>query len=392
MRISNPEGTNDLLLQDCAKKTAVQERLGKNLLQWGYNRIETPMLEYLDLFSEATSPIHRDHILKLVDRDGKLLALRPDLTIPAARVVSTKLQNTATPLRLFYSGCVYRFNGQYSGKQREFTQVGAELYGEDSIWSDVEVAGLASSCLQSLELEEYRIDLGHAGIFEGISEGLKLPVDKAERLKELIRNKSLVELEQAVLRLEADDRAKEMICSLPCLFGSPESVFKRADEILLYDGVKASVQHLHEMYLKLSRMGLAENLCLDMGMTGSIEYYTGFIMRGYVKGASSAVLSGGRYDKLLSAFEYDCPAAGFAIYIDRLADTGAGLWDDAAEKVLVCFDEKNIERAQQFAAACRGQGGTAVLFNVQGVGDAESYMKAYGLDRMVSFLEEDKKC
>lgn len=384
-KFSNPEGTNDLLLQDCVRKMTVQERLQKNLLQWGYNRIETPMLEYLDLFSESTSPIHRDNILKLVDRDGKILVLRPDLTIPAARVVSTKLRKAAKPLRIFYCGSVYRFNGQYTGKQREFTQVGAELYGDDGIWSDVELVGLANSCLLSLGLKEYKIDLGHAGIFDGICESLNLPEDAADRLKELIRNKNLVELEHTVSWLEVDDKTKDMICRLPCLFGNPESVFKNMDDILINDRVKASVEHLQEVYLKLSCMGLAANLCLDMGMTGSIEYYTGFIMRGYVQGVSSAVLSGGRYDKLLSEFDYDCPAAGFALYVDRLAGVAGGIGADNGEKILVCFDDSGIREAQQYAAECRSKGATAVLFHMQRDLDADAYIKEYGLDSIVSF-------
>ncbi|MGE5632293.1 MAG: ATP phosphoribosyltransferase regulatory subunit [Caulobacteraceae bacterium] len=385
--LGNPKGMKDILITESSRKAVLQEKLKQYIKSCGFNRIETPLFEYYGLFSGDTASVTEENIIKLIDTEGKVVALRPDITIPAARVVATKLKEYRKPLKLFYSGNVYRRSSKENGAGSEFCQIGAEIYGDTGIWPDIELLSMARECLEEAAVTDYKIDIGDIGIVKGVFEGLSLEEESKAYLEALIHGKNLVELENEVSGLDICDRDKEIICKLPCLFGKPEDVFEGIGQIIVNDTVEKSVNYLYKLCGGLKELGLGPSLIVDAGMTTNIKYYTGLIFKAYAKGTSSVVISGGRYDGLLEAMGYSCPAAGFAVYVDGLikASMKQTAYEQKDRKLLVIYSGERFAEAYGYAKSCRKNGIAVNLINPGSSFDLLQYKKQYGYDELVSY-------
>lgn len=215
-----PQGMRDILPDESGRRTILQEKLRQYMHSCGFSRIETPLFEYYELFSGGISPVDDESIVKTIDRDGKVVVLRPDMTIPTVRVASTKLKGKKKPLKLFYMGNVYRSDKKSRGAGREFTQVGAEIYGCSSKWLDLETIIMAKESFRVAGIADYKIDIGHVGIIKGIFEEMSLSEEKKSHIISLISEKNLVELENEVQTIPVSSRNKEIIHMLPSLLES----------------------------------------------------------------------------------------------------------------------------------------------------------------------------
>jgi len=382
-----PHGMRDILIDESRKRTILQERLLHYIRSCGFCRIETPLFEYYELFSGDISPVDDESIVKTIDRDGRVVVLRPDMTIPTVRVVATKLKGQQKPLKLFYMGNVYRADKKNRGAGREFCQIGAEIYGCSGKWLDLEIISMAKESFREAGVSGYKIDIGHVGIIKGIFEELNLPEEKKTYIIGLISEKNLVELENEVAALPIESRYKEIICKLPLFFGRPEDIFKRIDEIVINDTVRESAGYLLEVYEKCKDMGLEPNLIIDAGMTGNMKYYTGLIFKAYAQGTGEVVISGGRYDNLLEELGLNTTAAGFAIYVDSMIEAAATENTDRNKepKVLVIYSGNRFIEALQYSESCRKDGKTVNLINCKDISDPLQYCKQYGYDEILNF-------
>lgn len=382
-----PQGMRDILVEESRKRTVLQERLLHYMQSCGFDRIETPLFEYNELFSGDISPVDDESTIKVIDRDGRVVVLRPDMTIPTVRVVATKLKGEQKPLKLFYMGNVYRAGKKSKVAGREFTQIGAEIYGSSGKWLDLEIISMAKESFRVAGVSDYTIDIGHIGIIRGIFQELALAEDTEANIVDLINKKNLVELEAEVAALPIDSRYKDIICKLPLFFGRPEEVFKEINEIIINDTVKESADYLFEVCEKCKAMGLDAKLMIDLGMTGNMKYYTGLIFKSYAQGTSEVVISGGRYDDLLGELGVNTTAAGFAIYIDSMIDAAAkgNIWRQRERRVLVLFSENRFIEALKYSEECRQKGVVINLMNSGDVSDPEKYRKQYDYDEIVNY-------
>ncbi|MEX2104211.1 MAG: ATP phosphoribosyltransferase regulatory subunit, partial [Bacilli bacterium] len=154
-----PLGMRDLLPETVLYKRQLEHSIQQCLRRWGYEEIVTPTLEYYDTIGEA-SLIEEDKLFKLLDRGGNTLVLRPDMTAPIARVISSILRNEPLPLRLSYHGNVFRAQEKEAGRHAEFFQSGVELIGDGSAEADAEIVALAVDCLRQAGVKDFRIALG----------------------------------------------------------------------------------------------------------------------------------------------------------------------------------------------------------------------------------------
>lgn len=377
----------DILTDESSRRAVLQEKLRTYMQSGGFCRIETPLFEYYDLFSGGISPLEDENIIKTIDREGKVVVLRPDMTIPAARLVATKLKERQMPLKLFYMGNVYRADNKNQGAVREFCQIGAEIYGCTGKWPDVEILNMARQCFREAYVANFKIDIGHVGIINGIFEELALPEKEKNHIRNLISQKNLVELENEAEKLGIESPYNEIICKLPCLFGKPEDIFEKLKEIEVNKTVKESADYLLEVYEALKDLGLVPNLIIDAGMTGNVEYYTGLIFKAYAQGTSSVVISGGRYDDVLGKLGFECPAAGFAVYIDGLVEAAAaqGFSFQKSRKVLTLFSESRFAEAEKHGVSLRNRGVTVNLINLNDCPDPKRYAAEYGYDEVIIF-------
>ena len=316
LTINTPEGTQDRLFSECQERRQVQSRLTGLFLRRGYLEVSTPEIEFYDLFSLSGCPIPQERMIKVSDPSQKFCVLRPDSTIPIARVAATKLCSVPLPQRLYYDQTVYRFNPAHNGASREIPQCGVELIGAKGIKADLEMIVTAIDALRCCGAPRFYVELGHAGFFRDLTGRLGLDEDAIEQARVLIEGKNFAAL-SAFLQPYQGDLAAVALERLSHLFGGPEVL----DEAQRLAGETEEVDYLRALYEELSTAGYGQYIRFDLGMVHQINYYTGVVFRGYVEGAGEAVLSGGRYDSLVAVFGREAQATGFAVDVDAIVRT-----------------------------------------------------------------------
>ncbi|MBQ1838091.1 MAG: ATP phosphoribosyltransferase regulatory subunit [Ruminococcus sp.] len=384
-----PEGTRDFLFAECAAMDDVCGRIEKVFAGRGFKRVITPGIEFYDVFSLPCSGIAQEDMFKTTDNKGRLMVVRPDSTLPIARMVSTRLQNNLMPVRLYYKQAVYRNNPTLTGRRNELMQMGVELLGVKGLRADLEVITTAVEALTAVA-GDFRIELGHAEVFDALSDGLDISENEKEKIRLTIEGKNYSALNNLLDKLEPC-RAVSAIKSLPSLFGG-EEVFERARAICA--GTKASdaLDYLHKIYTSLLALGLGDKLIIDLGLVQRNDYYTGMVFTGYIDGIGDAVLSGGRYDDLLSEFDMPMGAAGFAIDTDAvtlktLSDAKVSYADNPA--VLVYAEDGQELRAIELVAELNRAGRKAQFSVLPTWEETEAFARQRGIAQVITVGEED---
>jgi ATP phosphoribosyltransferase regulatory subunit len=313
-----PAGSRDLLFAECETRRQLMAEIRQDFEAQGYRQVMTPEFEFYDVFSAPERAYPQEAMLKLFDDRGRVLVARPDTTIPIARLVATRLKGYELPLRLYYEQTVFRRNPDLRGRSNEIMQMGAELIGDDSFEADIEILELGVAALAASGNRNYRLELGHAGIFRTLIELLTVSSEDRAIIREYIAAKNYAALSAKLDRL-TDHPAKQILRELPRLFGGEEA-FHRAAELLegFDQGLTEKLAYLHKVYRHLCDRGHADHLIIDLGLVNQAEYYSALVYRGYLADIGEAVVSGGRYDGLISQFGYDLPAVGLAIHIDQM--------------------------------------------------------------------------
>ncbi len=312
--INTPEGTRDRLFAECADRRKVQDTLTDLFSFRGYAEISTPEIEFYDLFIQSGNPIPQENFLKIVDRDGKIMVMRPDCTVPIARVAATKLKALPFPQRLYYNETVFRSGQAHRGGSTEIAQCGIELIGAAGEKSDVEVIALAVEGLKAVSPHPFHIELGHVGLFRALAAEMDMDDAKIEQMRLLIDGKHFAALNDLLEAYKAKP-AYAVLSRLSQLFGSTDVL----DEAEALVGKREEVEYLRKLYAALAEKGYGEYVRFDLGLVHQIDYYTGVVFRGYVEGAGAPVLSGGRYDNLVEKFGRPAPAIGFSVDADAVA-------------------------------------------------------------------------
>jgi ATP phosphoribosyltransferase regulatory subunit len=310
-----PDGVADLFFNDAARKRAVERTLADTFTRWGYSEIIPPMFEYYEALAAEAGPQLREEMYRFFDRDGRVLALRADFTIPIARIVGTKLFDRVMPLRFYAIGSVFRYTEPQAGMRREFTQAGIELIGANTAEADAEAIALAMTALRALGLNNFRFTLGNAAYLQATLRDLALDESEEAALREAIRRKNTPALAQFLATRPLNTKRRDALAQLPMLWGGVE-VLDRA--VCVNDEARAAVERLRAVVVRLTQFGLQDFVTLDLAEDRGMAYYTGILFEGFVQGLGFAVASGGRYDNLIAHFGPAIPAVGFAIGVERV--------------------------------------------------------------------------
>ena len=312
--VHTPEGTRDRLFAECRERRQVQRALTALFRRRSYAEIITPEVEFYDLFLQSGNPLPQEAMLKIIDRSGKIMVMRPDCTTPIARVAATKLRTVPLPQRLYYDQTVFRSGDAHRGGSSEIAQCGVELIGAAGKKADLEMVALAVDALKAAGLEQFHVELGHVGFFRELTARVDMPATAAEQMRSLIEGKNFAALND-LLEPYNGQPAVRPLRRLPYLFGGAEVL----DEAETLSGGSDALDYLRDLYGELKHAGYGDHIRFDLGLVHQIDYYTGVVFRGYVEGAGDAVLSGGRYDKLVGAFGRPAQATGFAVDVDAVA-------------------------------------------------------------------------
>lgn len=344
-----PEGTRDRLFSECLDRRQVQSKLTGLFSSRGYAEIITPEVEFYDSFVAGGCAIPQESMLKVIDRSGKICVMRPECTIPIARVAATKLKDSPLPQRFYYNQNIYRSSSGNRGDEGEQSQCGIELIGAKGVRADLEMICMAVDALRSCGLTGFHIEIGHAGIYRALAEEMNIYAETAEEIRILIEGKNFAAL-HTILADYSDRPASAALDRLAYLFGGVE-VLDEAEA--LSSGEESTIAYLRTLYQLLEQAGYAPFIRFDLGLVHQIDYYTGVVFRGYVEGAGTAVLSGGRYDRLLEAFGRPAQATGFAVNVDAVAACLPVVELPAVDTV-VHYDLSRLGDAIKILDACSG--------------------------------------
>ncbi len=284
---------------------------------WSYSEIILPIFDYADLFALGMGKDQAELTYRFTGRDGKLLALRPEMTSLVARTVATRFRNKARPIRLSYSGEVFRWDEPHGGRQYEFHQIGLEHIGSDRLEADTEALVVAIEALRKLGLENFTITLSHVDFFNGIAEVLELDEDERRRMRELVDRREIEQL-SSFLEKYIDLPGRIALCRLTALAGKRE-IIEEGRALVSNPKSIAALDDLERVYQIAEEIGIAAFIDVDLGDVGGLDYYTGLTFKIYAQGLGTALGRGGRYDQLLSNFGSTEPAVGFSLCLDWLA-------------------------------------------------------------------------
>lgn len=312
-----PHGVADIFGIDAARHIALRRALREVFTSWAYQEVIPPTFEYADTQATELSPQLREEMYRFVDRDGRALALRADLTIATARIVGTRLYDQPLPIRLFYVGHVFRHEEPRAGRRREFTQAGVELVGAGSAEADAEVLAVAITALQRAQLPRFQLNVGHSGWFRALLASAGVSDTAAERLRLAVDRKSRAALAEAAASLPLNEAVRTALLVTPGLSGGPE-VLQQAASLAPDDHSQAAIARLEQVYALMARKGLEGYIALDLGEVRGMQYYTGIRFEAFAPGLGVPLATGGRYDGLLAHFGPPLPAVGFALELERL--------------------------------------------------------------------------
>lgn len=333
-KLHTPEGVRDIYNVECGKKLALESRLKKVFHLYGYHDIQTPTIEYFDVFREEIGTIPANDLYKFFDKDGNTLVLRPDITPSIARASATLFKDENLPIRLCYTGNTFVNHSSYQGRLRETTQMGAEFVGDDSVEADAEMLALVIESMLTIGLKEFQLCVGNVDFFQSLIEDASLDEEAEERVRELIGNRNYFGVEEFLDSIQAKRSSKEAFSALNELIGGID-ILEKAENLAPNSKGVMAIRRLEKIYHILRYYGVEKFVTFDLSMTGTYGYYTGIVFRGYTYGTGDAVVKGGRYDHLIEKFGKKSPSIGFAIVIDELVSALT------RQKIRIVYPRKN---------------------------------------------------
>ncbi|MGM0804450.1 MAG: ATP phosphoribosyltransferase regulatory subunit [Bacillota bacterium] len=369
-----PAGMRDTLPAFYQNNEDIKNRIKQEMESWGYQFIQTPTLEYHDTVGEA-SAILDQQLFKLLDMEGKTLVLRPDMTAPIARVVSSSMKQVAYPLRLAYSSPVFRAQQREGGRPAEFEQVGIELIGEGTASAEAEALALMSEVFKKSEIASFTVAVGHIGFVQELLSEILGNDDRAADLLRYLNEKNYVGYTSHVKKLPLSSIDTQRLLKLLDLRGGIE-VLEEASSLNPNRRGQQTLQELKNLYDLLEDYDAAQNIVFDFTLFSHMSYYTGIVFEGYGAGIGAPIASGGRYDDLLSRFDRKAPAIGFAIRMDYFVEALGKKKDDTKRQCILYTNERRKE-ALKLARNMRSEGKRVVMQNLSGVKNVDEFSKRF---------------
>jgi len=310
-----PPGTRDILPDEMRELRKLHLALIDVFEDRGYGEVTTPAIEYDEVLARGDGRT-ADSAYRFFDESGDLLALRSDMTVPIARLVATRFAGAEPPLRFCYLANAFRAVRPQRGQMREFAQAGVELIGAPAPDGTAEVVDVLEAALDAAGLDRAVIGLGDADLFRQLLSELGVEGEGRDAILERLATHDLVGLEAELSRAGIGEEQVATCVALSQLRGGREVL----DEARALGGaaVERATARIGETFEALEARGVAERVRVDLGLLRDLGYYSGAILEVYDPALGHVLGGGGRYDGLLKRFGVDLPAAGFALYLERV--------------------------------------------------------------------------
>lgn len=307
-----PRGVREFDFRESFIIDYVEREIEQNFKLWGYEKLQLPLLEHYDTHSRSLSKDILNNSFRIVDRyDGSILMLRLDFTTQVARYVAG-LKEKDFPIRVYYKGDIFRYKPPKGDNLYETRQIGVELLGVSQTEADAEVIGVAISSLLKLGIEDFQIDINSIKIFNAIKDILHLSQDQFSRFMEHIKNRQIYGIKEFLYSVNPPKDISNFLISVPKLKGDINLINNLLQTLSGYVQVKESLMELVKIYDILADYNLERFVVFDLGEPREFDYYTGIVFEIFSKRLNKVIGTGGRYDKLISNYDGDIPATGFA--------------------------------------------------------------------------------
>ncbi|MEM4573463.1 MAG: histidine--tRNA ligase [Candidatus Caldarchaeum sp.] len=316
MKFESPRGMDDLLPEEFAVKQKIVDVIREVYRLYGYEEVETPTLEYLELFEAKSGEEIRHRMFVFDDPHGRKLVLRPEVTASIARLVASKLSRKPLPLRLGYISDCYRYDEPQWGRRRRFWQGGLELLGSRDPLSDVEIILASRDVFQKLGIKDFQFKIGHVGVLRGLMR--KADQRTQDMILSYIDRKLVSEaLELASNHLEPE--ALKAVSEVMELRGDLKVVDRAFDVVSPWREASESLENLKQIVEHIFETDHQLRMEVDLGFARGLEYYTGMIFEQKIADEPLSFNGGGRYDGLVELFGgQSTPAVGCSIGITRI--------------------------------------------------------------------------
>ena len=284
------------------------------LAAYGYREVSTPVLELADVLEGAVEEGFGD-LFRLFDDSGRVLVLRPDMTVPVSRLIATRMAEHPGPVRVFYFGRAFRPPSPGAPKPAEVRQAGAELVGAPGPEADAEMIALLHRSLTSAGVAQLTIAVGDISLTSALLDGAGVDRDTRVRLGRALTEKDLVRWREIVGELELSGPGAELVRDLPTLRGDAAMLRDICDAV---PSAVPACSRAEAVFRSLERLGIAEDVMIDIGIARDWSYYSGLVLEAHAPVVGTALAVGGRYDALAERFGTPRPSVGFAIDLDTL--------------------------------------------------------------------------
>ena len=318
----------------------------------GCRKYHMGRFEEYGLYQENRSFLSSEQVITFTDLDGRLLALKPDVTLSIAKTAQPAPGET---LCYYYHENVYRPSSE-SHTFKEISQMGLEMLGAVGEAQVQQAVCLAARSLDALGAE-WVLEVSHMGYLFGLFDALGVPDAARAKLLEKLREKNAHELRAAAGAAGLADAAADILCSVLSLCGSYADTLAKAAALCRNDAMRAAVAELEALAVPLEKAGGV--IRLDMTLAGEMEYYNGLVFQGYLKALPRPLLKGGRYDLLMQKFTPGAGAIGFAVYLDEL---------DRLSAPLPPVQKNSTDRVMLNVALPKGRLGDKVYNLLAGIG------------------------
>ncbi len=309
-----PVGVEETLPTEAARIERLRRKVIDLLNSWGYELVMPPLMEFLDSLLTGVGHGLEIETFKLTDQiSGRMMGVRADMTPQVARIDAHYLRSNG-PRRLCYFGPVLRTRPDCLGCSRIPLQLGAELFGVKSSQADIEIVELLMETLSTIGLENLHVDLGHMGIFQGLSRTENLNAQAQEKLSTAIGSRSRDDVAQVCESLGLSQRATELFVLLTAASGEVDTLSSVSDKFSgASEDVRESFENLSQISTSLKKRLPATRLYYDLAALKGQSYHNGLVFSVYMPGSGRAIASGGRYDDIGKAFGRARAATGFSL-------------------------------------------------------------------------------
>ena len=312
-----PDGVQETLPPDAQAVESLRHEILQIFDRWGYDLVMPAMIEYMDSLLTGTAHSLDTRTFALVDQlSGKQMGVRSDMTPQVARIDAHLLADDARHqriARLCYCGHLLHAIGDGIDSSRTPLQIGAEIFGSDSISADLEIVSLMVATLHAVGLHEVSLDIGHVGIFRSLVGNTALDETQENRLFDMLQRKSIPDLQEYLQQLPLDQRQREQIYRLALLNGDA-SVIDEARRIYhdAGDELFATLDAMDNVVQALKRMYPSTPIHCDLSELRGYSYHTGLVFAAFLPGQAREIARGGRYDDVGEVFGNARPATGFS--------------------------------------------------------------------------------